>query len=105
MFVIEIRPDTNEVVLGSDADTYAAGFEGEAFNFTIYEDVPLNKPLKVKVCQWGYFLDCMIIRDNGYKVMFRKPERAIVKGQAAVFYEGREVVGGCRIKRCITSWP
>lgn len=103
MFVVDIRPESNEVVLGDDAQTYSVGFEGEAFNFTIYDELPLNRPLKVKVCQWGYYLDCKIIQDDGYKVLFEKPERAIAKGQVAVFYQEREVVGGCRIRERVSK--
>jgi tRNA-specific 2-thiouridylase len=32
--------------------------------------------------------------DGRAQVVFDRPERAITPGQAAVFYEGEEVVGG-----------
>jgi tRNA-specific 2-thiouridylase len=102
MFVVEIKPETNEVVLGKDEETYSRGFIGEDFNFTIYDEIPLNRPLKVKICQWGYYLDCMIVKEGDtYKIKFDRPERAVAIGQAAVFHQGSEVVGGCLIKAVI----
>jgi len=102
MYVIEIRSNTNEVVLGEDKDTYSLGFIGDLFNFTIYEDIPLNRPLKVKICQWGYLLSCTIIKENGaYKIIFDKAERAVAIGQVAVFYEENEIIGGCTIYKNI----
>lgn len=98
MFVVAIKADENEVVLGNDEETYSKGFLGIHFNFTIYDEIPFNKVLKVKVCQWGYYLDCKIVElEDGYAVKFKKAERAVAVGQAAVFYEGDEVVGGCMI--------
>jgi tRNA-specific 2-thiouridylase len=104
MYVTDLRPDTNEVVLGEDSETYSAGFVADHFNFTIYDKVPLNQPMTVKVCQWGYYLSCQIIKDQDqYKVIFDKPERAIAKGQVAVFYKDNEVLGGCTIKEIINE--
>jgi tRNA-specific 2-thiouridylase len=37
--------------------------------------------------------------DGGAQVVFDAPERAITPGQAAVFYDGDEVVGGGWIAR------
>lgn len=102
MFVVAIRADKNEVVLGDDSETYSKGFLGIHFNFTIYDEIPLDKALKVKVCQWGYYLACKINKiDDAYAVVFDKAERAVAVGQAAVFYEGNEVVGGCMIHSVI----
>lgn len=98
MYVIKIKPETNEVFLGENRETYSVGFKAEDFNFTRYKEIPLEVPMKVKVCQWGYLLSCKIVkRQQSYFVVFDQAERAVAIGQAAVFYEGEEVVGGCRI--------
>lgn len=104
MYVTQLLPETNEVVLGNDDETYSQGFVGEHFNFTIFDEVPLNQPLKVKVCQWGYYIDCHIELVEGvYQIIFDKAERAVAVGQVAVFYSGDEVLGGCFIKRIINE--
>lgn len=104
MYVIALRPETNEVVLGRDDETYSLGFVGETFNFTIFDEVPLNQPLKVKVCQWGYVLSCQIkLIEGAYHIIFDKAERAVAVGQVAVFYKDDEVLGGCFIKRIINE--
>ena len=104
MYVIELNPESNEVVLGEDLETYSEGFIASGFNFTLYEDIPLNRPMKVKVCQWGYLLDCQIIKEQDtYKILFEKSERAIAVGQVAVFYNDNEVIGGCTITGIINE--
>ena len=32
--------------------------------------------------------------ENGFKLKFQEPQRAVTPGQAAVFYRDRELVGG-----------
>lgn len=104
MYVIDLKVESNEVVLGENLETYSLGFTASHFNFTIYDNIPLGKPMKVKVCQWGYLLGCQIIKEeNTYKVLFKQAERAIAVGQVAVFYDGNEVVGGCTITGVINE--
>lgn len=99
MYVTALKPESNEVVLGPDIDTYAMGFIAGDFNFTIFDEVPLHQPMTVKVCQWGYRLPCTIIKEqNIYKILFKKKERAVATGQVAVFYKSNEVLGGCTIR-------
>jgi tRNA-specific 2-thiouridylase len=102
-FVVEINAEKNQVILGEDSDTYVKGFIGTDVNFTICEDLKQPLKAKVKVCQWGWFLDATIIpmKNKMVMVFFDKNERAVAPGQAAVFYHEDEMIGGAMIESIV----
>ncbi|MBD2753503.1 tRNA 2-thiouridine(34) synthase MnmA [Spirosoma validum] len=95
MFVTEIRKDTNEVVLGLDKDLLRDGMIVSKLNLQKYEHIsdPLETVTKVRYKDSG---TPATISQNGDKieVLFHEGVSAIAPGQAAVFYEGDDVVGG-----------
>lgn len=97
-FVVKIDAKKNQIVLGNDEDTYAAGFTAKNVNFTWFDQLDSELRVNVKVCQWGWFLSAVItkIDDETIKVIFDKKERAVAPGQAVVFYNENEeeVIGG-----------
>lgn len=101
-FVVNIDAKNNEVTLGEDKDTYSIALVADRINITADIDFDIVK-YKVKVCQWGSLLDSKIVKlENGdLYIEFTKAERAITKGQAVVFYDGDEIVGGARIKEVL----
>lgn len=96
VFVTEIRPEQNEVVIGEAEDVFTGELTCHRINFMSVED--LSKPQRVlaKVRyahkgQWG------ILEKTGgdtLKCTFEEPVRAVTPGQAAVFYDGEYVLGG-----------
>lgn len=102
-FVVAINAEKNEVVLGEDKDTYSSGFIASNANFTIFDELKDEIKATARVCQWGYFLPVAIssMGNNKIKVIFEKKERAIAPGQAAVFFQGDEVIGGAKIETVI----
>jgi tRNA-uridine 2-sulfurtransferase len=94
-FVTEIRKDTNEVVLGRDIDLERNGMIVEKLNLQKYDrlDVPLQTITKVRYKDEGK--QALISQDGDtMTVHFAEPVVGIAPGQAAVFYEGDDVVGG-----------
>lgn len=98
-FVVNIDAKKNEVMLGEDIDTYSIALIADRLNLTADIDFDIVK-YSVKVCQWGSLLKSRFKKlENGdLYIEFTKAERAITKGQAVVFYDGDEIVGGARIK-------
>lgn len=97
MFVTEIRKDTNEVVLGVDKDLYRDGMMVSKLNLQKYArlDAPMETVTKVRYKDAG--TPATIIQsatDDRMEVRFHEGVSAIAPGQAAVFYEGDDVVGG-----------
>ncbi|QKZ14805.1 tRNA 2-thiouridine(34) synthase MnmA [Spirosoma sp. KUDC1026] len=95
MFVTEIRKDTNEVVLGVDKDLYRDGMIVSKLNLQKYASIeqPIETSTKVRYKHDG---TPATISQSGDKieVLFHEGVSAIAPGQAAVFYEGDDVIGG-----------
>lgn len=95
MFVTEIRKETNEVVLGIDKDLFRDGMIVSKLNLQKYDQLaaPLETITKVRYKDPG---TPATISQQGDKieVLFHEGVSAIAPGQAAVFYEGDDVIGG-----------
>ncbi|MFC0181584.1 tRNA (5-methylaminomethyl-2-thiouridylate)-methyltransferase [Pseudarcicella hirudinis] len=94
-FVTEIRKETNEVVLGRDVDLERNGMIVGQLNLQKYAQIeqPLESVTKVRYKDAG---TPAVISQEGGKItaLFHEPVSGIAPGQAAVFYEGNDVVGG-----------
>ncbi len=101
MFVTEIRKDTNEVVLGVDHDLLRDGMIVSKLNLQKYASLP--EPLEtVTKVRYKHDGTPALIRQTSdprtghdqIDVRFHEGVSAIAPGQAAVFYEGDDVIGG-----------
>nr|WP_299415719.1 tRNA 2-thiouridine(34) synthase MnmA [uncultured Emticicia sp.] len=96
MFVTEIRKDTNEVVLGHEKSLDKDGMMVGKIVMQKYADLnglSLETNTKIRYKHEG---SPATITQEGdkMKVIFNEPVSGIAPGQAAVFYEGEDVVGG-----------
>lgn len=95
-FVVEIRPETNEVVIGDNQDVFFDTLYADKLNFMSIEDLEGKMQVMGKIRYSHQGSPCTIekIADDIVKVVFDEPVRAITPGQAVVFYDGDIVVGG-----------
>ncbi len=95
-FVTEIKKETNEVVIGKLEDLNRTGMYVGQLNLQKYDSIPaegLETVTKVRYKDAG--TAAFIKGLNGkIKVEFHEDVSGIAPGQAAVFYEGDDVVGG-----------
>ncbi len=95
-FVLEIRPETNEVVIGTKEESMTHVLRADRLNFMSVED--LTKPLRVftKIRYNHKGAWCTIEKTGTDEVTctFEEPQRAVTPGQAVVFYDGEYVLGG-----------
>ena len=95
VFVTEIRKETNEVILGIDTDLQKNAMIVGQLNLQKYDSIlkPIETVTKVRYKDHG---TAATIIQNGPKmeVDFHLPVNGIAPGQAAVFYEGDDVIGG-----------
>lgn len=96
VFVTEIRPDTNEVVIGRNEDVFTDTLICDNLNFMAVEDIegPTEVTAKIRYSHAG--APCTIKRlENGQvECRFKEPVRAVTPGQAVVFYQNDYVYGG-----------
>ncbi len=101
LYVVALQPDTNTVIVGDNRELYARRFAGEDVSWV---NEPPSFPLAVCV-QIRYNADAvsarLFCRDDEIECEFDEPQRAVTPGQAAVFYVGDRVLGGCTIARVV----
>lgn len=97
LYVVEIRPEKNEVVLGSNEDLFHSHLTADYFNWI--EQVGPDEIIKARIRyhQTEKEATVRVLEDNRVEVDFLEPQRAITKGQAVVLYRGDAVAGGGRI--------
>ena len=104
VFVCEIRPETNEVVIALE-DVYSSFLTCNQLNFMGMEDLkePRRAFAKVRYSHKGEWCTIEQTGEDEILCTFEKPVRAIAPGQACVFYDGEYVLGGGTI--CNYSEP
>ena len=101
VFVLELRPQTNEVVLGKKEDTLSTHIRIGELNLMSEERFPRNKTLWGKIRYNHKGGRCRIEQvDEGEAVcIFEEPQGAAAPGQALVLYDNELVVGGGVIRK------
>lgn len=96
VFVVEIRPDTNEVVLGKGSDVFTDKLRAEMINYMAVDRFEKGQQVMAKI-RYNHEGAPAIIRNVGedfFELEFPEPVRAVTPGQAVVLYEGENVLGG-----------
>lgn len=100
-YVVEIRPGENVLVVGREEDLYGRALEGEETSFIPFDwpDGPIR--VEAEIRYHGAAVPAVVtpLAGRRVRVEFERPQRAITPGQAVVFYQGEEVVGGATIAR------
>ncbi len=96
VFVCEIRPETNEVVIGENEDIFSGDLICSDVNYMGMEEgkEPPRCMAKVRYAHKGDMCSLEKLPDGRMRVKFEKPVRAITPGQSVVFYDGEYVLGG-----------
>ncbi|HSE49866.1 MAG TPA: tRNA 2-thiouridine(34) synthase MnmA [Terriglobales bacterium] len=95
LYVIELRGDKKQVVVGGSEDLYAKRMVVRRLNWIAIEELRQPVRVTVKIRNRHEPAAATIAPDgDAVRVEFDEAQRAITPGQAAVFYEGDIVVGG-----------
>lgn len=101
-YVVDLDPKENKVILGTNEEVFSKGLIAEDVNLILYPELrgPIEAEVKIRYSAKPASAVLTPI-DEGIKVVFKEPQRAITPGQAVVFYQGDYVVGGGTIKNKI----
>lgn len=96
VFVTKICPETNQVVIGDNADCFTDCVICDHMNYMSIEklDAPMRVLAKIRYNHPGEYGTIEPMEDGRIKCTFEKPVRASTPGQAMVFYDGDHVLGG-----------
>lgn len=96
VFVVELRPETNEVVLGNATEVFSDRLRADRLNFMSIEELEGELVVEAKIRYSHKGARCTIRKTGPDEVhcVFEEPQRAITPGQAVVFYQGDYVLGG-----------
>ncbi len=101
VFVLELRPESNEVVIGNSEEVFSDRLYANHLNFMSIEDLEGEMEVEAKIRYSHKGAKCTIKKSGEDEVLciFEEPQRAITPGQAVVFYQGNYVVGGGTIMK------
>lgn len=95
LYVLEIRPRTNEVVVGPDDGLFRRRMRVRSMNWILEERTgPFEGTVKIRYAHKGAGAVVKPLKNGEGIIEFHEPQRAITPGQAAVIYIGDEVTGG-----------
>lgn len=97
IFVVGIRPETNEVIIGENCDVFSNTLTCSRLNWMSIEGLSGKEMRVIAKIRYSHKGAPCLIREIGtdlVECVFDEPQRAITPGQAVVFYDGDYVVGG-----------
>ena len=106
VYVKQIRPLTNEVVIGEEDSLYTKELYCDTLNFLSIPDLPegetLQARVKIRYHHEGAAAAMERIDGSGLRITFETPVRAVTPGQSAVFYdEENRLIGGGIIRNTL----
>jgi tRNA-specific 2-thiouridylase len=104
LYVLAVEPRRNEVIVGAADELLAPGLVGERLHW-------IGRPprgaveatVRIRSRHAGVRAEITPLPDGRAAVAFAVPQRGVAPGQAAVFYDGSRVLGGCWIERATTD--
>jgi tRNA-specific 2-thiouridylase len=95
LYVTGLRPEANEVVLGTHGEAHCSGFALSGLNWLAGErGAEFTCAAQIRYHHKPAPCAVRLGRDGAAEVRFEKRQFAVAAGQSAVLYEGDRVLGG-----------
>ncbi len=95
LYVIRIEPESNRIVLGPEKELYSQALTARKLNWisgkSPVEPITARAKIRYKSKEAEAIL---FLSNDSVDVQFTQPQKAVTPGQAIVFYNGDEVLGG-----------
>lgn len=117
LYVLDVQPQDNRIVVGGRDELLAPGLIGRGLHWIAgapprrptgtAADSAVEVEVRIRSRHPGVAatVESLPAADGGSgacEVRFREPQVGVAPGQAAVFYRGTQVLGGCWIERAIS---
>lgn len=98
-YVVKIIPEKDEVVLGSKEDLLKDGFKTKNMRWVSQEMknqdlIECGVKIRYQKTEIPALISFFDDQDSSAIIRFKSPHQSVTPGQAAVFYQGDEVLGG-----------
>lgn len=105
LYVVSVDAETATVTVGANEDLMSRTLFCRDVNFVAGSPPPDGAALKAKVRYRTRFASAKLFQldKKSWRVEFAEPLRAITPGQAVVFYDGDELIGGGTIAKALQS--
>ena len=96
LYVVQIERARNQIIVGEADDLDRAEFVAKGVNWVAFDEPsePVRAEVKVRYRHDPAAATIHALPDGRARIFFDEPQRAITPGQATIFYNGDEVVGG-----------
>jgi tRNA-specific 2-thiouridylase len=95
IYVIRIEPESNRIVLGSEKELYSRRLTAHRLNWISGTAPRDHVTLRAKIRYRSKEAEAtLFFRNDSAEVHFAQPQKAVTPGQAIVFYNLDEVIGG-----------
>ena len=98
LYVLGVEPDANRVTLGTGEELLSPGLTGERTHWIgPAPERELEATVRIRSRHPGVRAAIRPAPDGSAEIEFATPQFGVAPGQAAVFYDGTRVLGGCWI--------
>jgi tRNA-specific 2-thiouridylase len=101
LYVVQIERAKNQIVVGTANELESNEFFVKGVNWIAFDtpNAPVRASVKARYRHEPAAATIYALGDARARIVFDAPQRAVTPGQAAIFYNGEEVVGGGWIVR------
>ena len=96
LYVLQIERAKNQIIVGESDELESIEFIAKGVNWVAFDEPskPVRADVKVRYRHEPTAATIHALPDARARIVFDEPQRAITPGQATIFYNGEEVVGG-----------
>jgi len=101
LYVLQIERAKNQIIVGEAEELESIEFVAKGVNWVALDEPsePVRADVKIRYRHEPAAATIRALPDSRAHIVFDEPQRAITPGQATIFYNGEEVVGGGWIMR------
>ncbi len=96
LYVVQIERARNRIVVGDENELEASEFTARNVNWVAFQEpsAPVRAEVKIRYRHEPAAATIHTVPGGRARIVFDEPQRAVTPGQATIFYDGEEVVGG-----------